>query len=197
MTDKTRSESQRSPRTKRRSLDAENHSDGRDEAGAVLVLALLFVLVVGAVVGSIATWATNDLNNTAKFTSARTLQYAFNGATEVAVQNIRYTPLLATTVPGPASCWSGSSTVTIDNQNIDVWCSTTYNPTSPSTRVVTLNACLHGVSATTCAANTSNPTLQAVVTFDDYPTGTNPPNPAACVVYCGTSMTVNSWVWSS
>ena len=102
--------------------------------------------------GSIATWATNDLNNTAKFTSARTLQYAFNGATEVAVQNIRYTPLLATTVPGPASCWTGGSSVQIDNQNIDVWCSTSYNPTSPSTRVVTFNACLHGGSATTCAA---------------------------------------------
>ncbi len=103
------SEIRRSPRASRRSLAATGqgrdnclaHSDGRrDEAGAVLVLALLFVLVVGAVVGSIATWATNDLNNTAKFTSARTLQYAFNGATEVAVQNIRYTPLLATTVPG-------------------------------------------------------------------------------------------------
>ena len=201
MTEQTRREVQRSPRALRRSPGANRHGDhssgradgGRDEAGAVLVLALLFLVVVGAVVGSLATWATNDLNNTAKFTSARTLQYAFNGATEVAVQNIRYTPLLATTSPGPGSCWAGSSSVQIDNQNIDVWCSTVYNPTSPSTRVVTLYACLHGGTAAACVAN---PTLEAVVTFDDYPTGTNPPNPAACVVYCGTSMTVNSWVWS-
>jgi hypothetical protein len=167
---------------------------GRDEAGAVLVLALLFLAAVGGIVGSLASWATNDLNNTAKFTSARTLQYAFNGATEVAIQNIRYTPLLATTAQGtPGSCWGTSSSLQIDNRNIDVWCSTVWRPTSASTRVVTLDACPHGGTASACVAN---PSLEAVVTFDDYPTGSSPPNPAACVAYCGTSMTVNSWVWS-
>jgi len=167
---------------------------GRDEAGAVLVLALLFLAAVGGIVGSLASWATNDLNNTATFTSARTLQYAFNGATEVAIQNIRYTPLLATTDQGvPGSCWGTSSSLQIDNQNIDVWCSTQWTPTSASTRVVTFDACPHGGTASACVAN---PSLEAVVTFDDYPTGSSPPNPAACVAYCGTSMTVNSWVWS-
>jgi hypothetical protein len=168
---------------------------GRDEAGAVLILALLFLVAVGGIVGSLATWATNDLNNTAKFTSARTLQYAVSGATEVAIQNIRYTPLLATTTApaAPGSCWSGTSSLQIDNQNIDVWCSTQWTPTSSSTRVVTFDACLHGATASACVAN---PLLAAVVTFDDYPTGSSPPNPAACVAYCGTSMTVNSWVWS-
>ncbi len=171
------------------------HSEARSgEAGAVLVLALLFLAVVGAIVGSLATWATNDLNNTSKFTSARTLQYAASSAAEVAIQNIRYTPLLATTAQGsPGACWSGTSSLQIDNQNIDVWCTTVFNPTSPSTRVVTVDACLHGGTAAQCIAN---PLLEAVVTFDDYPTGSSPPNTAACVVYCGTSMTVNSWTWS-
>jgi hypothetical protein len=176
---------------------------GHDEAGAVLVLALLFLAVVGAIVGSLATWATNDLNNTAHFTSARTLQYAANGATQVAIQNIRYTPLLATTVPpnsptwpggtGPGSCWASGAPVQIDNQSMDVFCTTVYTPTSASTRVVTFDTCLDGGTAAQCIAN---PLLEAVVTFDDYPTGSSPPNTAACVVYCGTSMTVNSWVWS-
>ncbi len=170
------------------------HSDTRrDEAGAVLVLALLFLAVVGAIVGSLATWAMNDLNNTSKFTSARTLQYAANGATQVGIQNIRYTPLLATTWPGPGSCWAGGTPVQINNQSMDVWCRTAYTPTSANTRVVTLDTCLHGGTAAACIAN---PLLEAVVTFDDYPTGSSPPNTAACVVYCGTSMTVNSWVWS-
>jgi hypothetical protein len=48
--------------------------------------------------------------------------------------------------------------------------------------------------ATSCAAS---PYLQAVVTFGDYPVGTSAPNTAECVVYCGTSMTVNSWIWSA
>ncbi len=175
------------------------HSGAKhDDAGAVLVLALLFLAVVGAIVGSLATWATNDLNNTAKFTSARTLQYAANGATQVAVQNIRYTPLLATTVlppggTGPGSCWVGGAPIQIDGYSMDVWCSTVYTPTSASTRVVTFDTCLDGGTAAQCIAN---PLLEAVVTFDDYPTGSSPPNTAACVVYCGTSMTVNSWVWS-
>jgi hypothetical protein len=164
-----------------------------DDAGAVLVLALLFLAVVGAIVGSLATWATNDLNNTAHFTSARTLQYAANGATQVGVQNIRYTPLLATTSPGPGSCWVGGAPIQIDGYSMDVWCSTVYTPTSASTRVVTFDTCLDGGTAAQC---TANPLLEAVVTFDDYPTGSSPPNTAACVVYCGTSMTVNSWVWS-
>ena len=129
-----------------------------------------------------------------KFTSARTLQYAANGATQVAVQNIRYTPLLATTSPGPGSCWVGGAPIQIDGYSMDVWCSTVYTPTSASrTRVVTFDTCLDGGTAAQC---TANPLLEAVVTFDDYPTGSSPPNTAACVVYCGTSMTVNSWVWS-
>jgi hypothetical protein len=167
---------------------------GGDEAGAIIVLALVFLVAVGALIGSITTWATNDLNNTAKFTSARTLQYAVNGATEVALQNIRYNPQLATTAQGfPGPCWGSGSSLQIDNQNVDVWCTTTtYVPGSSPTRVVTLDACLHGPTASTCVAH---PLLEAVVAFTDYPTGFSTPNPAACVAYCGTSMTVNSWNW--
>ena len=203
MTDSTRRDMLRSQRplghlhdVKRGVRDRTSaHSEaGHDEAGAVIILALIFLVAVGAVVGSLASWATNDLNNTTKFTTARTLQYAVNGATEVAIQNIRYTPLLATTAQGtPGSCWGSSSGVQIDNQNIDVWCSTAFNPASANTRVVTFDACLHGATASACIAN---PLLEAVVAFDDYPTGHSTPNSAACVAYCGTSMTVNSWVWA-
>ena len=72
------------------------HDAKRDEAGAVLVLALLFVLVVSIVIGSIASWATNDLGNTTKFTNARTVQYSVSSTVNTAIGNIRYTPLFAT-----------------------------------------------------------------------------------------------------
>jgi hypothetical protein len=177
----------------------------KDEGGAVLILALIFLVIVGAVVGSLATWATNDLNNTAKFTSARTQQYAVSSAMETAIENIRYTPLfstqLLTTPATPSYCWGSSSPsqVTIDNLNVAVWCSmgtANYNAGSAQTRVVTLSACpvTASESASSCAAN---PSLQAVVTFGDYPPGYSAPNTGQCVVYCGTSMTVNSWVWGS
>ena len=57
-----------------------------DEGGAVLILALVFLLIVGGVVGVLANWTTNDLNNTAKFTAARSLQSAANSATQVAIK---------------------------------------------------------------------------------------------------------------
>src|SRR5487761_2626325 len=62
-----------------------------------------------------------------------------------------------------------------------VWCSTAWS------------ACIGSVTAAACA---QNPLLQAVVSYGDYPAGISPPTSAQCVVYCGTSMTINSWVWS-
>ena len=173
----------------------------RDEAGAVLVLALLFVLVVSIVIGSIASWATNDLGNTTKFTNARTVQYSVSSTVNTAIGNIRYTPLFATqlltTPTQPGYCWTPSSgstsTLQINGVTTTVWCYTNYNAGSSSTRVVTFSACTTAnESAASCAAN---PTLQAVVTFDDYPTGYSPPSTAQCAVYCGTGMTENSWTW--
>jgi hypothetical protein len=172
-----------------------------NESGAVLILALVFLLVVGGVVGSLANWALNDLNNTKQFTTARTMQYAVSGATETAIQNIRYTPLLGfgqtLNASPPTACWTTGSnpliaSVTVNAQIVDAWCSTVWTPTSAATRVVTISTCLSSVSVTACAAH---PALQAVVTFGDYPPGYSAPNSGQCQVYCGTSMTVNSWVW--
>lgn len=175
----------------------------RDESGAVLVLALVFLIVVGGIVASLATWATNDLTNTTHFKSARQLQYAANDATQVAIQSIRYTPLLGVNqtlnASPPSYCWGNVSDPpqlpAIDGQTMAVWCSTVWNPASADTRVVTLSTCLSSVSNVTCAAD---PYLQAVVTFDDYPSGgaATSPTTAECVVYCGTGMTVDSWALS-
>jgi hypothetical protein len=177
--------------------------DSGDETGAVLILALVFLVTVGGVVGSLSTWAMNDLSNTTHFTTARTLQYAVNGAVQTAVQNMRYTPQFATTLnasaPG-APCWGtgSSSQVLINGTNVAVWCSTSWNPASTATRVVTILGCPVPAGQTALANASScamSPTLKAVVAFGDYPIGDNAPNSAECVVYCGTSMTVDSWIW--
>jgi hypothetical protein len=173
-----------------------------DEAGAVLILALAFLLTVGMITGGLAGWITNDLNNSTHFASARSLQFSASNATELAIQSIRYDPLLGTTQDAspPAPCWgtgSGSDVSVPEgdtaSDDMSVWCSTKWNPSSASTRVVTISTCLSSESAATCSAN---PYLQAIVVFDDYPPGLSAPNPNACVVYCGTGMTVSSWRWS-
>jgi hypothetical protein len=175
----------------------------KDEAGAVIVLALVFLIVVGGVVLALTSWTTNDLNNTGNFASARSLQYAATSVTQLAMQNIRYTPMLGTgqtwSANPPTPCWGTGSTSQLtltegtSTETVAVWCSTEWNPTSLSTRVVTFYACPATVGSSNCA---SNPTLKAVVTYDDYPPGTSEPTSVECSIYCGTSMTVNSWVFS-
>jgi hypothetical protein len=171
----------------------------------VLILALVFLIAVGGIVGSLADWAMNDLNNVKAFTSARSIQAAVDNAAELAIQNIRYTPLISAgqtlNASPPSACWgTGTSALSTQegstNVNVDVWCSTAWNPSSANTRVVTFSACpaSQNPTAASCALN---PYLQVVATYDDYPSGViNPPTTAECVVYCGTGLTVNSWLWS-
>ena len=174
-----------------------------DEAGAVLILALVFLVIVGGAITALTTWTTNDLNNSGNLQDSRSLQFAASSATNFAIQSIRYTPELATgetwNASPPEPCWGTGSSSALSvtegttSENVAVWCSTVWNPTSLNTRVVTFSACPATESSSTCAAN---PSLKVVVTYDDYPPGTNEPTSAECTIYCGTSMTVNSWVWS-
>src|ERR1019366_4334303 len=98
----------------------------RSESGAILILALVYIFTVGLIVAALADWATNDLNNTAHFTTARSLPYALSSVTDTAIQRIRYTPLPSTTPvtnvpPPPASapgyCWTPATGFTHDGLN--------------------------------------------------------------------------------
>jgi hypothetical protein len=178
--------------------------DAGGERGAVLILALIYLVAVSLVLLALASWATNDLSNTTVFASSRSLQYAANSVTETAIQSVRYTPLLSTAqtiqtldASPPTYCWgngSSNSELVVDSDDVTVWCSTAWTPLNvTSTRVVTFSTCLSKVGAAACA---QNPLLQVVVAFDDYPTGPSAPTSAQCVVFCGTSMVVKSWVWA-
>ncbi len=178
----------------------------RDEKGASLILVLVFTLVASLTVGGLLTALRADLSNSTNFASSRSLQYDASTAVNLAIQSIRYTPLLS---PGqtlnaspPEPCWAAgpggtyvstdaSKNVTPDGIDIAVWCSTAWFPTSANTRVVTISACQSVISNAACA---QNPLLQSVVTFDDYPAGVGEPSYGQCAVYCGSGQTVNSWL---
>jgi hypothetical protein len=170
---------------------------GRDETGAVLLLALMFLVAVGLIVGGIAAWTANDLDNSLVFAQARSADFSLNSATQLAVQSIRYTPLIGSNetlnASPPSYCWGSGPTsgLTTQGDAIDVWCSTVWNPTSSSTRVVTISACLTSITPT-AAGCASTPGLQTVVTFDDYASSLSPPNPGQCTNTCGSGMTINS-----
>jgi hypothetical protein len=182
-----------------------------DEQGAVLILALLFLLIGVVAVGALAFQITNDVKNSSNFRTVRSLQYAAKSTTNLAVQNIRYSPLVITASPvvstlnasPPAPCWgSTGAEATLASINgepaMASWCSTAWSPSSANTRTVTISTCPASMGAAACA---SQPLLQAIVSFDDYPPGqvsapASAQNPSQCQVYCGTSMVTNSWVWS-
>ena len=170
-----------------------------DERGALLILALIFIVVISVIAGSLTMWVTNDLNNTGKFNSALTYETTANSAVEVALQNVRYNFALQTlnAVP-PQPCWTTSpsvSQVTLNAQTVSVWCTTNWSPLSPNTRVVTFYACLSNTDATSCALN---PLLQAVIAFDDYPNTISASNCLPDSVgnsTCGTTLSVQSWTF--
>jgi hypothetical protein len=177
-----------------------------DQRGAILILALAYIIVVSVVVGALANWASGDLNNTNNFTYARNVDYSATNAMEVAINAIRYTPLVGTgtgqqytlNATPPSYCWGTGPTSTFTTPNggvaISVWCSTLENLGSSVTRIVTLSACLSSVSASTCA---TSPLLQTIVEFDDYPPGGSSPLTSPCTTYCGEGATLASWDWSS
>jgi len=183
-----------------------------DETGAMLILALVFVVVISVITGTLTTWATNALNDTGKFNAALSFESAANSAVELALQNVRYNFATQTlnAVP-PQPCWTTSpavSQVTLNNQTVSVWCSTAWSPLSSNTRVVTFSACVSNFvgspslaamngAATSCAAN---PLLQSVISFDDFPSTISasncPPGSGGSTSTCGTRLAVQSWAFN-
>ncbi len=177
--------------------------DAASERGAILILALVYIIVVSVIVAALTTWTTGDLNNTNKFTSARSMDYSLSSAMEVAINDIRYAPLVAANqtlnAAPPSYCWGTTSPSTLQlpgsgEADIATWCSTLEDLGSATTRTVTISACLSTTNATACAAS---PLLQAVVVFNDYPQGGSITYTGVCTTYCGEGAVLESWDWSS
>jgi hypothetical protein len=187
---------------------------GVREEGAILILALAYLVAVSLSVLMLSNWATNDLNNSTKFSSANSLTVAASDMMNASIQYVRYNPLISSSqeigVPSlPVACWGGEATASIpviDGDQVAVWCQTTWEPRTFLTRTVTFAACPINISAETCSSSTtppgggtpvSNALLSAKVIFDDYPPAptTLAPIDELCSVWCGTAMTISSWTW--
>lgn len=193
----------RASRSRLESARRARSSRGGDR-GAVLVLALLFVVAVGLVTTALATWATNDLNNAKTFTNVEALHSDATGMMKLSISYVRYNPIISgsqtANVASPVvACWGGSNVANlpvIDGDQVAVWCSTVWNPGLATTRVVTFYACAASVPASVCTLS-GKTLLTEVVTFDDYPSGTNAPNQTLCSLFCGIGMTVKSSTWGA
>jgi hypothetical protein len=150
-----------------------------DEAGATLVLALMFIAVAGVIIGALAMGSGNDIMNIGNFKTSRATLNAAEGATQAQMNAMRY--VYTTTCPG--------TPYSLDGVSIVVTCTATVNPGSSSSRVVTFTASPPGQSSVTL--------ISAQVIYDDFSSSFNTndclasnPSPTTC----GSGMTVNSWV---
>jgi hypothetical protein len=181
----------------------------RDEDGAVLLLALVFIVVIAVVLSSLLTLTGNDLLNSSNLRTQRSVEYAADGAADAAVQAVRYsetaymgTPqaCLPNTPPAgsPPSITIGEAPnpevlITVDcgngARNRRSCLSRTVLPCV--TRSVIVYAC-QGTG--TCTSTSPHLQLQATVAFDDY----SATNVLLCsrtsTATCGTGMAIESWV---
>jgi len=120
-----------------------------EESGAVLIMSLAFLLVVATIVASLASWTTNNLNNTLQFQQTGSRLYAAEGATQVAIRASRYTyppnnsDGTAYTSGTPYPCPGESPIANVNGVYVQVWCETVFphSITATISREVTLTAC--------------------------------------------------------
>lgn len=164
----------------------------RDESGASLILALVFILVTSVTVLSLSTLASNGLNSVANFRTPQLARTAVNSAMTLAVAEERNT-VTAASIPGPALC---ASNVSIPESNgtdtYQIWCSTTLNLESAKTRTVTFTACPSSNTQTICSSSLQ--LLVATVIFNDYTYPVSQILTSYCKMNCGTAETISSWV---
>lgn len=176
-----------------------------DERGAVLILALLFLVIGVVAVGALAFQVTNDVTNSSHFRTVRSLQYAAKSSTNLAIQNIRYTPLLSgsqTTLNAspPAPCWLNSHTAIATNGTTTL----TFTGNEITSITVGMTATGAGITglATVTAVNTGtnvvtiSGTISTLTTSSYVFTGINPESELASIdgepamaSWCSTSWT--------
>jgi len=161
------------------------HRIVRDEEGATLVLALVFIIIIALVLVPLVTLSGNGLQNTSNLLQEQSLEYRSSGAVEVAIQTVRYTDAAYK----GGSCFAGGSpTVQIgqagpNNPPVYVNCSSQPPSDTGVTREINVYAC----GSTNCSA--SNYTVWATVDFQDDPTCS-----PASIGACGGTESIKSWL---
>jgi hypothetical protein len=156
----------------------------RDESGAVLILALVFVIVTGVVGVALASLTSTNLMATSSLQAKRGVEFEADGAVDAAIQMVRYNGLSFSS-GGWSKCAPGTGALSIDNATVYVEC--IASPPSadivapPGGRAVEFQAC----SAPDVGCPTQDTDLTAQVIFNDISD--------AGSQQVGTSVTIVSW----
>lgn len=176
----------------------------RDDDGGVLVLAVVFVFVVGLIGGAIATFASASLTQTTSLSNGATQQYAAEGAVQVAIQRVRDLNTLAT-APGYGSTPCPTTSVTVPattgavSESLTVVC-VVGQASVPFQRKIVFAACPSGTTDANCLSgqSTFTPKTQsadlvvATTLYYDLPNGCTTVG-SGCALSPGTSVDVSGW----
>lgn len=131
----------------------------RSEGGAVLVIALVFLVAIGLVLTALVSLTGTNLTTTSNLQSQRSREYAADAAVDGAIQASR-TPSGSTgTCPKPLA-----APVVVGTVLMDVQCTSTVPPGAKG-RIVEFDACSSGFS--TFASCQAAAVVRAEVTYDD------------------------------
>lgn len=155
------------------------------------------MVVVSLLVVSLDAYAGQSLHAVSLLRSAATKEYAADGATDLAIQTVRYSSseyqTAALCSPGPGNV------VTISSMQLIVTCSGTYNYYSPTgaTRTIKFATCPASESAQNCTSGATvpnTPIVTATVVFDDWSATDVNRCSGLTTTTCGTGMIVENWV---
>jgi hypothetical protein len=184
---------------------------GSDEEGAILILALIFVIIVTLSIFGLITFGGVGILNATNLQGQRSLEYAADGATTASIQSVRYSYYNFSNDPQPVDCLPDGAVLTLppnpttgisqsttadmpidgDDMVVDCIAGLPDSSVPQYTRIVTFYACLQAVAP--CTAN--NSIVAATVDFEDTSaTGVDQCTGATAVSTCGVGETISSWV---
>jgi Tfp pilus assembly protein PilX len=176
----------------------------RDDDGGVLVLAVVFVFVVGLLGGAIATFASASLAQTTSLGNGATQEYAAEGAIQVAIQRVRNLNTTST-APGYSGIACPTTSVTIPattgavSESLTVVC-VVGQASVPFERKIVFAACPSGTTDANCLSGQSTFTpkpqsatlVVATTLFYDLPNGCTTVG-SGCDLTPATSVDVSAW----
>lgn len=166
--------------------------DSPRDQGASLIIALVFMLVIGLVMGAILTFARGAFTTTINVAAERSTELNATNAATVAMQSVRrsFTEGIYSSTTGASCLPSGN----LPDDPYSVWCVGTDAPGTLATRVVQFYVC---ATSANCVSTATSVVLYAVAIYDDVPPGATPPGYTACgttaTSTCGIQMSIATW----
>ncbi|MHB8682479.1 MAG: hypothetical protein ACYDA2_10360 [Acidimicrobiales bacterium] len=160
-------------------------SDDPKEAGATLILVLVFLVAIALTVSALATSATDNLKVATNLTAQRGLEYGAMSALEVATQDVRYN--FAGTCPSSVAVPSATGA----SRSFNLTCQVTQTSQTVNGATVTRQATIYVCTSGICSS--SNWLGTAQLNLYDYVNFVNRCS-AMTNASCGAGMTVVSWI---